>query len=49
MGLNIKSGAREPVGVYELGQFLVFTVADFADQLFSWQVCALGCLLAACM
>jgi hypothetical protein len=36
--LNIKTGERERVGVYELGQFLVFTIADFCDQLFSWQV-----------
>lgn len=26
------------MGVYELGQFLVFTIADFCDQLMSWQV-----------
>ncbi|KAI8466149.1 MAG: hypothetical protein J3K34DRAFT_434644 [Monoraphidium minutum] len=37
MGRNIKTGERERVGVYELGQFLVFTIADFCDQLMSWQ------------
>jgi hypothetical protein len=34
---NIRTGARDRVGVYELGQFLVFTIADFSEQLFGWQ------------
>lgn len=25
------------MGVYELGQFLVLTMADFAEQLYGWQ------------
>jgi hypothetical protein len=32
------AGERERVSVEELGEFLVFTIADFCDQLMSWQV-----------
>jgi len=35
---NNPTGESERVGVYELGQFIVFTIADFCDQLMSWQV-----------
>jgi hypothetical protein len=36
--------AGEPlhVDLFELGQFLVLTMADFAEQLFSWQDCMFG-------
>lgn len=36
--------AGEPlhVDLLELGQFLVLTMADFAEQLFSWQDCIFG-------
>ncbi|WIA32613.1 hypothetical protein OEZ86_003416 [Tetradesmus obliquus] len=39
---HIRTGEPLHVDLLELGQFLVLTMADFAEQLFSWQDCMFG-------